>query len=428
MLTIENFKEYYHQLGGTKNILIGFSGGLDSTVLLELCSQAFSVPEYTIAACHINHNLQTEADLWVKHCIQICQFKNIPFILKEITQPLTHNIEETARNLRLKIFQDLLRPGYTLILAHHANDQTETILQRICRGTGILGLQGMLPATKFAKGLLIRPLLKFTRTKIYEFAKLHHLKWIEDPSNNNIRFTRNLLRTQIIPLLQTAWPQCVHNINRLGELAGQSIAIEEQTLQQELSSLQGTKSNTLNIDRLICIPFEHLALILRFWLKDFGLRSPSRKKLTLIIEEVLLATKPNIAQIKISNYWIRRYRHDLYVLTNMPTTYTWEQILSSQAQTILLPNGKTLTMCINAPNMPVKLVLGSRGNKAKKIFQQHNIPTWERSQYVLVFISDPISDKSQIQLTSTLCLEHLVQIIDLWQDAKYQNKICFNYS
>lgn len=198
-------------------ILFGFSGGLDSTVLLHLLIKIKKNNEkLKIRAIHINHGISKNAKKWNNHCKEICSKWNIQFISKKIkiTNTKKKGTECIAREERYKTFKKMLLPEEIITVAHNLNDQIETFLLALKRGSGSKGLSGMSTFTKFSNTIIIRPILFLEREKILYYAKKYSLSWIEDETNENIKYDRNFLRLKIIPILNKRWPFFLKSIKK----------------------------------------------------------------------------------------------------------------------------------------------------------------------------------------------------------------------
>jgi tRNA(Ile)-lysidine synthase len=401
------FSEFINNIHNINNnqqlppqLYLGLSGGVDSVVLLHLCQQLLQHhPDYQkhqLIAVHFNHGLQPEADSWAEFCQRLCQSYKVPYLsynldlTNKIQQQLLTadaSLENLARNERYKIWRQLLNADNCLLLAHHANDQAETILYRLLRGTGLTGLAGMQPVTAYYGSQIMRPLLNIPKAEIVSYAAAHSLEYVADPSNYDNKFSRNFLRNQVIPLLETRWPAVLANINRAGALAHAANSYISGMVQAQPHEFAGSRPNTLSISTLL-----HADPVVRQQvLRDFIARQipaeiyhpPSYKSLQLIETEVLQARADALPSMQLklglsaagSNCYITRYQDDLYVLQAKPI---------------------------------VKNALGGAtpgiGRRAKKIFQYHKIPPWERAGYPLVITKDHVTGQ-----------ERLVAIEGLWE-------------
>ena len=175
------------QLTDARKILVGFSGGLDSTVLLHVLSvlHAQGHIKASVTALHINHGLQTAADDWQQHCAGICQRLGLPMLAKKVMVNFANkeSPEEAARSARYEVFASILGKDDILLLAHHEDDQVETVLFRLIRGSGTKGLAGIPAVRTCGSGLILRPMLCLRRFQLLHYALQHQLAWIEDSTN-----------------------------------------------------------------------------------------------------------------------------------------------------------------------------------------------------------------------------------------------------
>ena len=199
----ENMMQYSH----AKVLWVAYSGGCDSHVLLHSLAALRSELSAEIKAIHINHGLSPLANEWEEHCRQICTGLSIPYLAISVNAKAKGiSPEEAARHARYTEWEALLNKDEVMLLAHHKDDQAETVLIQLMRGSGVKGLAAMPAKQKFSLGLLCRPLLGFLREEIVSYAVEHNLNWIDDPSNFDTDFDRNFLRQDVIPLLERRWP------------------------------------------------------------------------------------------------------------------------------------------------------------------------------------------------------------------------------
>ena len=198
-------------------LTVAFSGGLDSTVLLAaLCRLGLAA---SVRAVHVDHGLHPESAQWSAHCAATAAAFGAEFaaVRVAVDRASRQGLEAAAREVRYRALGELLAPGEWLLTAHHGDDQLETLLLRLLRGTGVRGLRGIIAFGPFAAGSLGRPLLKFTREQLRAQALAWNLPWLEDPSNREPRHDRNYLRLQVLPALLARWPEAAHSAERLAE-------------------------------------------------------------------------------------------------------------------------------------------------------------------------------------------------------------------
>ncbi|WP_018411031.1 tRNA lysidine(34) synthetase TilS [Methyloversatilis thermotolerans] len=196
-------------------LLIAFSGGLDSTVLLHALASA---SRWRLQVAHVHHGLQTAAEAWAIHCARQAASLDLPFFLHrvDVASDSPDGIESAARDARYRVLerQALQTGARAIVTAHHANDQAETLLHNLVRGAGLMGLAGMPEWRPAASGTpaRLRPLLRLTRAELEQIACRERLSWIEDGSNTDVRFARNYLRQSVMPRLASRWPRAAQTL------------------------------------------------------------------------------------------------------------------------------------------------------------------------------------------------------------------------
>jgi tRNA(Ile)-lysidine synthase len=336
----------------TRRLCVGYSGGIDSQVLLHALISAYqkyalhSHTPFTIQAIHVHHGLNEQANAWMSHCQSFCTEWSVPLVTchanpKDFPE---YSPEAAAREARYLAFKSQLHENDVLVLGHHLDDQLETLLQRLCRGTGVLGLAGMAvyQPDKWPFGI-VRPLLglNIDRADIEAYALASGLRWVEDDSNKNERFDRNFVRHQIMPLLKSRWPKAALAAQRSAQLCREAVDFCQQQALQDKALVQyvpavvtGSKSScsttkksqameaelskmavgeSLSVKRLLTFPSDRRRDILRVWLQEKGFYSPSFAHLGRIEREVLGATKGGRPRLKIRDYVVGRWRDRLFI-------------------------------------------------------------------------------------------------------------------
>lgn len=269
-------------------IYIGYSGGVDSHVLLDACA---SLPEFKakITAIYIHHGLQKEADDWTIHCQKIAKNLDISFLKICINAEPNHgeSPEEAARNARYKEFKNLISENDVLLIAQHREDQLETVLLQLFRGSGLKGLAGMPEKMPFAKGFLLRPFLNVSKAEINAYALENELIWIEDPSNQSLIYDRNFLRQEIIPQLKQRWQSLDKTVARTATHCAEAETLISKIAQTKFETVFNTEDETLNIPKLLNFSEIEQRLILRQWFEFLGLKMPSQDFVQRILNEVV---------------------------------------------------------------------------------------------------------------------------------------------
>jgi len=328
-------------------LCIGYSGGLDSQVLLHLLAQTRELlPEITIEAIHVHHGLHPEANEWVRHCETSCAALSIPLTVIRVNPRDYPDLspEAAARAARYAAFQthfdDAGKAEKTvLVLAHHLDDQLETMLHRLCRGTGVLGLAGMSVWTEPSSVLsakIFRPFLAMglDKTSLEQLAKTMQLSWIEDSSNADLRFDRNFIRQEIVPRLKSRWPEVATAANRTAALCREITQATAKSAKNGLAAVQYDPNTatldekaisleekwdkvaittSLSVKKMLAFASKERRDILRVWLQEKGLYVPGFEQLARLEREVLAAASGRKPRLKIGDYVIARWRDRLFV-------------------------------------------------------------------------------------------------------------------
>lgn len=247
------------------HLIIGYSGGIDSSVLLDICSN-INLP---VIAIYINHNIHRDADNWQEHCKGKCDDLNIKFISYKLAQaPKGESFEAWASKQRMAFFQTEMA-NYSnplLLLGHHQDDQAETFLIQAIRGAGLAGLAGIPKYKKLELGAVMRPLLKHTKIEIENYAKLYNISSIYDDSNEDIKYRRNLIRNQVLPILESINPSISKTLARSANICAKSNNLLTTLLNKELKNI--TIENNILIDKLISLDEELQQSLLHLWFKN----------------------------------------------------------------------------------------------------------------------------------------------------------------
>jgi len=308
---------------------VALSGGLDSTVALLALVE--SRPAGTVRAIHVDHGLHPDAALWRQHCRDLCQALRVPVsdAVIEVARQPGESPEAAAREARYACLAKALRDGETLVTGHHADDQLETVLLQLFRGSGPAGLAGMPPVAVFPPGLLFRPLLSWTRSELREWAESRRIRWLEDPSNSDAAFDRNYLRLEVIPRLSQRWPGVARSVSRSARHCGEARRLLESLADVDMSA-QATL-DTLEIARLESLAPERVRNLLRRWLDRRGLPMPDSRRLEAILTNVLTARRDAQPEVRWPGGAIRRFagqlhalgRDDLELLDRSPADRCW---------------------------------------------------------------------------------------------------------
>jgi tRNA(Ile)-lysidine synthase len=244
----------------------------------------------SLHARHINHGIHSQAGLWQRHCAEVCTLLEIDMITEEIavTRKPRQSLEALARGARYTAFSKHLQQGDCLLLAHHADDQMETFLLRLVRGSGARGLGAMYADRSMGEARLLRPLLHWRRSQLQEYARTHRLKWIDDDSNEDLAMDRNFLRHKIFPMLEERWQGYRNAWQRTITLMRESQALNDELAELDWSA-GGAKP--LGRERLREMEPSRCANLLRYRLHVLGIQPPNEARLREFIRQLRDASK-----------------------------------------------------------------------------------------------------------------------------------------
>lgn len=395
-------RETCQRFGSDRRYWVAYSGGLDSTVLLQLASQ---LPDYSFSAIHIHHGLNPSADAWVMQCEQTAADFKLPFHLVKL-QLNTHgkSIEAEARRLRYEALASFLEDGDVLLTAHHQDDQAETFLVQLCRGAGVKGLSAMPAEKDFGRGVQVRPLLSVSRSTLEAYAQAHGLRWVEDSSNASAQFTRNFIRHTVLPPLAARWPSIQAVIARSASHCAEADVLLSGLLAEKLKTLAGSRVGTLSVAGLNAVAPVLQKAILRVWFDQRGVIQPSAKKLDAILSDVLPAAWDRQCCVAWGAVELRRHRDDLHCVKAVKVgalALTWDL-----PQPVVLPDGRVLkAVPVQGQGMSQRvervhltyrqggerLNLAGRGRLLiKNLLQEAAVLPWERAGLPFMYVQDTL--------------------------------------
>jgi len=387
--------------------LVAYSGGMDSHVLLHsMVILRKQYPELQLRSVHVHHGLSDKADMWVEHCRRVCEDLDVEFIVKYVKAKSRnkHSPEAVARELRYQEFANLLMKDECLLTAHHADDQAETLLLQLFRGSGTRGLAAMPEHKDFTSSILIRPLLGFSRQELYEYAKQNDLSWIEDESNENIGYDRNFIRHQLLPIIKKRWPGILKTLARVSEHCANASELLSVLAEQDYVSMHGSRPNTLSVKKLLQLDTARQSNVIRYWLHKLNLTTPTNIKMQHIIKDILNCRKDATSIVHWKDAEVRRYRDDLYAFKllerhDASAILEWDVTKSLELPADLgklhpdilsdhgvdLKTAKNITVRFRQGGERCKIKGQIETRELKKIFQENGIPPWQRNRVPLIY-------------------------------------------
>lgn len=395
-------------------LVLAYSGGMDSRALLHALMALAFEHQRPVLAVHVHHGLSAHADDWAIHAEQTAQRYGVACLVKKVQIETAASLEAAARTARYQALNSVLQPGDVLLLAHHQNDQAETVLLRLLRGSGVRGLAAMTETgiTPFHSQNIPcwRPWLTVSRSAIADFAQQQALSWVEDDSNTNTAFSRNYLRHQILPVLEQRWPQAAHQLAQTSQRMS-----EAEELLQDLALLDYRQvkagQGALNIQALGELSQARRNNVLRYWLQHLALPLPDHADIVRIWNEVCLAKVDATPLLAWAGAEVRRYRNQLYA---MPPLSDFDEGIvlpwQDKATPLTLPTGQQLqpedvcaglnalqwrsgqvTVGFRRGGEKIRPVGRQHHHDLKKLLQAEAVPPWQRARIPLLYINQQLA-------------------------------------
>ena len=306
------------------HIIVAYSGGVDSHVLLHALHsiKQESEHDFQLSAIHIHHGLSKHADQWQTHCQQVCTQLNIAFQTANVSVEALprQSLEAQAREARYNKLVELAPVNSQVLLGQHQDDQLETFLLQLKRGAGPKGLSAMNRA--WVSPCLLqpdkqvgfyRPLLDIRQHTIMDYAQQHILKWCEDESNQNTDFERNFLRHNVLPVLQHRWPEISRSVARSAAMCAEQQRLLDEVCCEKLKPIKAS-ANSLHLPALKQLNQSWLHQLVRYWLSELGIQSPSLAVLNQLMPEVLNAADDAMPILQWNGWQFRRFNQQLFVI------------------------------------------------------------------------------------------------------------------
>lgn len=281
-------------------------------MLLHLLAQQERASGLTLSALHVNHGLSPHADAWETHCRATCDQLGVQLLVARIQVKRLpgESLEEQAREGRYAAFEAVDAPA--IALAHHAEDQAETVLLQLLRGAGPKGLAGMAECMPARPGKIIwRPLLEIPRAEILQFGLAHNIKWIEDESNLDQGFRRNFLRHRVWPAIAEGFPAAAGSIARVARLQADAASLLAELADSDLANVEA--AGGLDCAKLKSLSQGRQANLLRRWISRTGARAPSEARLGALLAAIYDSTNDTQLTWKHENQYVYRRRNRLVI-------------------------------------------------------------------------------------------------------------------
>ncbi len=387
---------------------VALSGGVDSVALLHFLRYTLNTA-LPIIAIHVNHHLQVSANSWQDFCVDLCCRWDIPLHIADIQMPQSGSVEANARRLRYEAIFSHLTAGDVLLTAHHEDDQAETVLLQLLRGSGPKGLAAMPEQIETQSGVIhYRPFLGVTRADIQAYAKLHQLVHINDVSNDDTAYDRNYLRLLVIPVLRQRWPSYAKTLARSAGLSAQLVQWAEPLWYEILEDCRAEQDNTLDQTKLAALSRYECSAVLRLWLEERGLMLPTEAQMQQALNLVYQQGYDHHAKVTWRDVVLSSYQNRLYALDAakiMPrrgrfywprteSTFCIEDIILRRekilGQGLVLANGADSVVRFRTQGERFHAAGRVGSHPLKKLFQEWGVPPWQRARIPLIYVHDEL--------------------------------------
>ena len=404
--------------------MVGLSGGVDSVVLLHLFSQLAPRFSWQLTAIHVHHGISANADRWAAFCSTLCARLCIPLHIERVDiAPLrAHGLEAAARRLRHAAFAN--QPCDYVALAHHADDQVETLFLQLLRGAGVRGASAMPFIKRVSQSpplkeegwgdvsrcpVLLRPLLSLTRQEILDYAALHDLEWIEDESNADEGYPRNFLRHRLLPLLSEKFPAYRETLTRSTRHFAEAAELLDDLAR--LDAVKAMSADTLSVAALQTLSLPRAKNLLRYFLHQLGAPMPQVVQLDDMLHQLCGAREDAVVCISFGGWQVRRYQGRVYGSRalgefNRGLVLPWsgEDRLGWPAtgSCVVFEHGAGQGISLaKLQRAPVTLRLRQGGESLrpstnaatrtlKNLLQEHRIPPWQRDRLPLLYCGEEL--------------------------------------
>ena len=397
---------------GTR-FVIAYSGGADSLALLHAFTRwRDCVSDLHLRAVHVDHHLHPESTLWARQCMEICRRLSVHLTVLDagLKADSTGHVDEgTARTARYAAFEGFLSTHDVLCTAHSEDDHVETILLNLLRGAGSRGLAGIPDRRRLGEAVVARPVRGVSRAELRAYARSTGLPLIRDPANENLRYSRVVLRREVIPVLETRWPGMRTTLARAAQRSRESADLLDALAAIDLESAGGIDGATIDVEVVGALEPARRHNAIAGWLRAKGIAPPGAQRVEQIAREVVGARSDSMPCVRLGNVEVRRFRSRVHLVRRMrPVTArvvrrcripeTLELDYGYLAWKFCADGGlddeirhDEITVRFRGDDAAWMRPLGVRGHSLKKRFQSLGIPPWERGGVPLVYADATIA-------------------------------------
>lgn len=416
-------------------ILLGLSGGVDSVVLLHLLQQLSPRYSWHLSALHVHHGISPQADAWAVFCADLCALYEVSLRIEYVNiAPLRSlGIEAAARKLRHAALAQ--QQVDFIALAHHLDDQAETLLLQLLRGAGVRGASAMPAITHRVNApTLLRPLLNVPRSRLLEYAQQHGLQWVEDESNADDTYPRNFLRHRILPLLEQRFPAYRKTLLRSAQHFAEAAELLDELAQQDAEL--AIVGNRLDIKKLRVLGDIRGKNLLRYFLAAQGTPIPDSTRLQEMLRQLCNARQDAQVCIDWQGWQMRRYRDHAYTMSALPPPVDFTVMWHGETKILLPPPHGALLFkhAIGQGISLAKLQLGivkihsrhggeniqvdaARPKRdLKNLLQEHGTLPWQRDLLPLLFCDADLVCIPGIAIANTyLAQSNEAGVVVIWR-------------
>lgn len=315
-------------LPGDVKIAIAYSGGLDSSVLLDAAARIAGAER--LIALHVHHGLSPNADAWLAHCEATARAYGVSFDARhvDVAPDDAAGVEAAARDARYRALDAMCAAHgvQALWLAQHADDQAETVLLQLLRGAGLAGLAAMAPAREVAGGVTrVRPLLGLLRAQLERYAHAYDLRWIEDESNADTRYARNALRHDVMPALSAHFPGFREALARTAAHAASAQGLLDELARGDLQAARASRDDALSHHAVVALDDARALNLLRYWMRTLGLPAASTARLADALRqlrEIAREGEGHALRVDHAGRTLRCYRGEVFWDAVVPVAVT----------------------------------------------------------------------------------------------------------
>ncbi|GAB4359422.1 MAG: tRNA lysidine(34) synthetase TilS [Gammaproteobacteria bacterium] len=412
---LQHLRDQLGSVPGTTRFRVALSGGVDSSVLLCALADLRERGEIPLAcdAIHVHHGLSPNADRWSHHCRALCERAGFPFqeVRVTIDPEDPGGLEAAARHARYRVLEERMSPGTCLLLAHHADDQAETLLLQLMRGSGPQGLSAMPRQRPFGSGQLLRPLLDFRRAEIVAWAKQRGIEWIEDESNRSPDRDRNFLRLEILPRLQQRWPAAALTLSRSARLCAEASELGRELAIIDRKPTRSASPKRLRWSAAAGLSHARRKNLLRHWIRENGFPLPNADRLEEMAVVFWSAGGDRQPLVRWQDTEVRRYRDQLYIGGSLPPPPTTPVVAwdgrtpveiegAGRLESEVTVGGDRPALSLPGGGVEIRFrrggercrIAGSVGSRPlKKILQELAVEPWLRDRIPLVYCGDRLA-------------------------------------